>query len=102
MAHLARPGPRTVSQIQPRSMTMHAFEVPNSFFVERSILRNSEFCRVGGAIDALNEAQNLFAAVLTLAPKASVRLRRGSQIFAEAHYGNVVRHDPPRQLNTGW
>ena len=76
-------------------------DLRNLFFVERSILRDSDFCRIGGAIDALHEAQQLFAAVLTLAPKASVRLRRGNEIFAEAHYGNVVRHDPPRQLN-GW
>jgi hypothetical protein len=81
---------------------MHALELQNLFFVERSILRNSEFCRVGGAIDLLQEAQELFAAVLTLAPKATVRLRRGHEIFAEAHYGNVVRHDPPRCLNAGW
>jgi hypothetical protein len=69
------------------------------FFVERSILRDSEFCRVGGAIDAFQEAQELFAAVLTLAPKSTVRLRRGNEIFAEAHYGNVVRHAPPRALH---
>ena len=69
------------------------------FFVERSILRDSEFCRVGGAINAFQEAQELFAAVLTLAPKSTVRLRRGNEIFAEAHYGNVVRHDPPRYLH---
>jgi hypothetical protein len=81
---------------------MHALELQNLFFVERSILRDSEFCRIGSAIDALHEAQDLFAAVLTLSPKATVRLRRGNQVFAEAHYGNVVRHDPPRQLNTGW
>lgn len=81
---------------------MHTLGVQNLFFVERSILRDSDFCRIGGAIDALQEAQQLFAAVLTLAPKASVRLRRGNEIFAEAHYGNVVRHDPPRQLNTAW
>jgi hypothetical protein len=81
---------------------MHTLGVQNLFFVERSILRDSDFCRIGGAIDALQEAQQLFAAVLTLAPKATVRLRRGNEIFAEAHYGNVVRHDPPRQLNTGW
>ena len=81
---------------------MHVFELQNLFFVERSILRDSEFCRVGGAIGLLQEAQELFAAVLMLAPKATVRLRRGNEIFAEAHYGNVVRHDPPRQLNTGW
>ncbi len=81
---------------------MHVFELQNLFFVERSILRGSDFCRVGGAIDLLQDAQELFAAVLTLAPKATVRLRRGNEIFAEAHYGNVVRHDPPRQLNTGW
>jgi len=31
-----------------------------------------------------------------------VRLRRGSDIFAEAHYGNVVRHDPPRYLSAAW
>jgi hypothetical protein len=37
--------------------------------------------------------------VLTLAPKSTVRLRRGNEIFAEAHYGNVVRHDPPRSLH---
>jgi len=72
------------------------------FFVERSIMRDSDFCRIGGAIDALQEAQQLFAAVLTLAPKATVRLRRGNEIFAEAHYGNVVRHDPPRQLHAAW
>jgi hypothetical protein len=81
---------------------MHALGLQDLFFVERSILRDSEFCRIGGAIDALKEAQDLFAAVLTLSPKASVRLRRGNHVFAEAHYGNVVRHDPPRQLNTGW
>ena len=69
------------------------------FFVERSILRDSEFCRVGGAIGAFQEALELFAAVLTLAPKSTVRLRRGNEVFAEAHYGNVVRHDPPRPLN---
>jgi hypothetical protein len=69
------------------------------FFVERSILRNSEFCRVGGAINAFQEAQELFAAILMLAPKSTVRLRRGNEIFAEAHYGNVVRHDPPRYLH---
>jgi hypothetical protein len=74
-------------------------QVGNLFFVERSILRDSEFCRVGGAIDAFKEAQELFAAVLTLAPKSTVRLRRGNEIFAEAHYGNVVRHDPPRTLH---
>jgi hypothetical protein len=81
---------------------VHTLGVQNLFFVERSILRDSDFCRIGGAIDALQEAQQLFAAVLTLAPKATVRLRRGNEIFAEAHYGNVVRHDPPRHLNTGW
>ena len=81
---------------------MHALEPQNVFFVERSILRNSEFCRIGQAIDALQEAQELFTAVLTLAPKATVRLRRGNEIFAEAHYGNVVRHDPPRPLSAGW
>jgi hypothetical protein len=37
-----------------------------------------------------------------LTPKATVRLRRGSEIFAEAHYGNVVRHDPPRHANAAW
>ena len=47
--------------------------VENLFFVERSILRDSEFCRVGGAIDAFKEAQELFAAVLTLAPKSTGR-----------------------------
>ena len=81
---------------------MHALEPQNVFFVERSILRNSEFCRIGQAIDALQEAQELFTAVLTLAPKATVRLRRGNEIFAEAHYGNVVRHDPPRHLIADW
>src|SRR5215470_2483311 len=101
MAPSPAAGLTTLSQIQSRSATMHAFELQNLFFVERSILRDSDFCRIGGAIDALHEAQQLFAAVLTLAPKASVRLRRGNEIFAEAHYGNVVRHDPPRQLN-GW
>ena len=70
------------------------------FFVERSILRDSEFCRIGGAIEALQEALELFAAVLTFAPKSTLRLRRGNEVFAEAHYGNVVRHDPPRPLNT--
>ena len=74
-------------------------QVGNLFFVERSILRDSEFCRVGGAIDAFKEAQELFAAVLTLAPKSTVRLRRGNEVFAEAHYGNVIRHDPPRTLH---
>jgi hypothetical protein len=44
---------------------MHTFELQNLFFVERSILRDSEICRVGGAINALQEAQELFAAVLT-------------------------------------
>jgi hypothetical protein len=81
---------------------MRAWELGDLFFVERSILRDSEFCRVGGAIDALQEALELFAAVLTLSPKATVRLRRGNEIFAEAHYGNVVQHDPPRCLNAGW
>jgi hypothetical protein len=81
---------------------MPAFELQTLFFVERSILRDSEFCRIGGAIDVLHEAQELFAAVLTLTPKATVRLRRGNEIFAEAHYGNVVRHDPPRPLHAGW
>ena len=81
---------------------MHALELHDLFFVERSILRDSEFCRVGGAINALQEAQELFTAVLTLAPKATVRLRRGNEIFAEAHYGNVVRHDPPRYLSAAW
>ena len=80
---------------------MHALELQNLFFVERSILRDSEFCRVGSAINALQEAQELFAAVLTLAPKATVRVRRGNEIFAEAHYGNVVRHDPPRPMSAG-
>ena len=78
---------------------MQALEAESLFFVERSILRDSEFCRIGGAMNALNEAQELFAAVLTLSPRSTVRLRRGSEIFAEAHYGNVVRHDPPRSLN---
>ena len=78
---------------------MRALEVEALFFVERSILRDSEFCRIGGAMNALKEAQELFAAVLTLAPKSSVRLRRGNEVFAEARYGNVVRHDPPRSLN---
>ena len=81
---------------------MRALELQNVFFVERSILRDSEYCRIGQAIHALQEAQELFTAVLTLAPKATVRLRRGNEIFAEAHYGNVVRHDPPRCLNAGW
>jgi hypothetical protein len=74
-------------------------EAESLFFVERSILRDSGFCRIGGAMNALKEAQDLFAAVLTLSPKSTVRLRRGGEIFAEAHYGNVVRHDPPRSLN---
>ena len=39
------------------------------------------------------------ASIATLAPKSTVRLRRGNEVFAEAHYGNVVRHDPPRPLN---
>jgi hypothetical protein len=81
---------------------MNALGLHNLFFVERSILRDSDFCRIGGAIDALQEAQDLYTAVLTLTPKATVRVRRGNEIFAEAHYGNVVRHDPPRQLGTGW
>jgi hypothetical protein len=72
------------------------------FFVERSIWRNCEFCRVGGPMDRLEEAQERFAAVLMLAPKSTVRLRRGRAIFAEAHYGNVARHDPPRQSDLGW
>jgi len=53
-------------------------------------------------MNALQEALERFAAVLMLAPKSSVRLRRGNEVFAEARYGNVVRHDPPRHLNTGW
>ncbi len=53
-------------------------------------------------MDALQEALELFAAVLMLTPKATVRLRRGSEIFAEAHYGNVVRHDPPRPASAIW
>ena len=81
---------------------MHALELQSLFFVERSIMRDSEFCRVGGAIEALQEALERFAAVLTLAPKSTVRLRRGNEIFAEAHYGNVVRHDPPRSMNMAW
>ena len=40
--------------------------------------------------------------MLTLAPKSTVRLRRGNEIFAEAHYGNVVRHDPPRSMSAAW
>ena len=76
-----------------------ALKAESLFFVERSILRDSEFCRIGGAMNALKEAQELFAAVLTLAPKSSVRLRRGNEVFAEARYGNVIRHDPPRSLN---
>jgi hypothetical protein len=75
---------------------MSALEFGNLFYVERSIFRDSEFCRVGGPMDALQEAEERFAAVLTLAPRSTVRLRRGSAIFVEAHYGNVVRHDPPR------
>jgi hypothetical protein len=81
---------------------MRGLEPGSLFFVERSILRDSEFCRIGAPMDALQEALERFAAVLTLAPKSTVRLRRGSEIFAEAHYGNVVRHDPPRSMNTGW
>jgi hypothetical protein len=77
-------------------------EVDNLFLVERSILRDSDFCRIGAPLDALQEALELFAAVLTLTPKATVRLRRGSDIFAEAHYGNVVRHDPPRPASAAW
>jgi len=77
-------------------------ELHEMFFVERSILRNSEFGRVGGPIEGLREAEARFAAVLTLAPKSTVRLRRGREIFAEAHYGNVVRHDPPRPYDMGW
>jgi hypothetical protein len=77
-------------------------EVANLFLVERSILRDSDFCRIGAPMDALQEALELFAAVLTLTPKATVRLRRGSEIFAEAHYGNVVRHDPPRPASAAW
>jgi hypothetical protein len=78
------------------------WEADNLFLVERSILRDSEFCRIGSPMNALQEALELFGAVLTLSPKATVRLRRGSEIFAEAHYGNVVRHDPPRPANAGW
>jgi hypothetical protein len=37
-------------------------ELQSLFFVERSILRDSDFCRIGGAIAALQEAQQLFAA----------------------------------------
>jgi hypothetical protein len=77
-------------------------EADSLFLVERSILRDSDFCRIGAPLDALQEALELFAAVLTLTPKATVRLRRGSEIFAEAHYGNVVRHDPPRHANAAW
>jgi len=77
-------------------------EADNLFLVERSILRDSDFCRIGAPMDALQEALELFAAVLTLTPKATVRLRRGSEIFAEAHYGNVVRHDPPRPAHAIW
>jgi hypothetical protein len=75
---------------------MSALEFANLFYVERSIFRDSEFCRVGGPMDGLQEAEERFAAVLTLAPRSTVRLRRGSKIFVEAYYGNVVRHDPPR------
>jgi hypothetical protein len=81
---------------------MRVVEPGNLFFVERSIMRDSEFWRVGGPVDRLQEAEERFAAVLTLAPKSTVRVRRGNQIFAEAHYGNVVRHDPPRHLSAGW
>jgi hypothetical protein len=81
---------------------MRALELEGLFFVERSILRDSEFCRIGAPMNALQEALERFAAVLTFAPKSSVRLRRGNEIFAEAHYGNVVRHDPPRPLSAGW
>jgi len=79
-----------------------ASETDNLFLVERSILRDSEFCRIGAPMNALQEALELFSAVLTLTPKATVRLRRGSEIFAEARYGNVVRHDPPRPANAMW
>ena len=81
---------------------MRPWELEDLFFVERSILRDSEFCRIGAPMSALQEALERFAAVLTLAPKSSVRLRRGNEIFAEAHYGNVVRHDPPRYLSAAW
>jgi hypothetical protein len=81
---------------------MRALEPGSLFFVERSIMRDSEFCRVGGPVDHLHEAEERFAAVLTLAPKSTVRLRRGNEIFAEAHYGNVVRHDPPRSMGLAW
>jgi len=81
---------------------MRAVELEGLFFVERSILRDSDFCRIGAPMNALQEALERFAAVLMLAPKSSVRLRRGNEVFAEALYGNVVRHDPPRHLNTGW
>jgi hypothetical protein len=81
---------------------MRALEPDGSFFVERSIMRDSEFWRVGGPVDRLHEAVERFMAVLTLAPKSTVRVRRGNEIFAEAHYGNVVRHDPPRHLIADW
>lgn len=81
---------------------MRTLEPGSLFFVERSILRDTEFCRVGGPVDHLREAEERFAAVLTLAPKSTVRLRRGNEIFAEAHYGNVVRHDPPRSMSAAW
>jgi len=81
---------------------MRALEPGTQFFVERSIMRDSEFCRVGGPVDHLPEAGERFAAVLTLAPKSTVRLRRGNDIFAEAHCGDVVRHDPPLSMSTGW
>jgi hypothetical protein len=77
-------------------------EPGNLFFVERSIMRDSEFWRVGAPVDRLQEAEERFTAVLTLAPKSTVRVRRGNEIFAEAHYGNVVRHDPPRNMNASW
>jgi hypothetical protein len=77
-------------------------ELHEMFFVERSVWRDTEFCRVGGPMQRLEEAQERFAAVLTLAPKSTVRLRRGREIFAEAHYGNVARHDPPRRSDGAW
>jgi hypothetical protein len=78
---------------------MNVVELGTLFYVERSIFRDSEFYRVGGPMDAIEEAEDRFTAVLTLAPKSTVRLRRGRKIFVEAHYGNVVRHDPPRHAD---
>jgi hypothetical protein len=77
-------------------------DLSDLFYVERSIFRDSEFYRVGGPMDGLQEAEERFAAVLTLAPRSTVRLRRGGKIFVEAHYGNVVRHDPPRHSDIAW